>query len=127
MNRLFVYGSLMKGELNAHLMAGARLVGSAQTVPAYRLVHLGGYPGMLSGGGSSVVGEVYEVPAATLAVLDAFEEHPEVFVRTPVRLQTQPAVAGADAEAACEAYLLRPEFAAGAAALEHGNWRQRHR
>lgn len=117
----------MRGQDNAHLMMNARFVAPARTMPLYRLVHLGAYPGMVAAGACSVVGELYDVPPDTLQRLDAFEEHPDVFVRTPVCLQTSlhSHEAAIPLAMACEAYLLRPALAAGANELSHGDWRLR--
>jgi gamma-glutamylaminecyclotransferase len=41
---------------------------------------------MLEGGSHPIAGELYRVDAATLAALDAFEGHPGLFRRSPVRL-----------------------------------------
>ena len=104
---LFVYGSLMRGEANHHLLgvgAGGAFGGEARTAPRFALVDLGPYPGMIAGGRRSVAGELYQVTAAVLAGLDDFEGHPAYFRRTPIRL--------ADGRAA-EAYLLAPDAARG--------------
>ena len=67
---LFVYGTLMRGEVNAARLASARYVGPARTVAGYSLVALAGYPGLRPGGREGVVGEVYLVDAPLLAALD---------------------------------------------------------
>jgi gamma-glutamylcyclotransferase (GGCT)/AIG2-like uncharacterized protein YtfP len=62
MARLFVYGTLRRGEANHHRLAQATFLGEARTRPEFRLVDLGRFPGLLPGGSTAVVGEVYDVP-----------------------------------------------------------------
>ena len=73
---LFVNGTLMEGlELHANL-AGARLVGTAETAPAYRLYSIDDrHPGMfrVERDGVSVRGELYDVPDEVLARVVASE------------------------------------------------------
>jgi gamma-glutamylcyclotransferase (GGCT)/AIG2-like uncharacterized protein YtfP len=115
MHRLFVYGSLLHGQANHGLLAGSRFLGTAQTLPRYTLVDLGAYPGVLVGGMTAVAGELYEVDARTLALLDRLEEHPHVFERGPIALASgEPA----------EAYLLRPQLRRGAPEIRSGRWPQ---
>jgi gamma-glutamylaminecyclotransferase len=84
--RLFVYGTLMSGEPNAQVMAGSSYVGDATTTASYRLVALSGYPGLLSGGKTSVKGELYLVDDQLLAALDGVEGCPALFQRGEVEL-----------------------------------------
>jgi gamma-glutamylcyclotransferase (GGCT)/AIG2-like uncharacterized protein YtfP len=70
MTYLFIYGTLMPGLRLETQMHGARFMGPAQ-VPG-RLVDVGRFPGLLLGDGQ-VTGEVYEVDAAHLALLDVVE------------------------------------------------------
>jgi gamma-glutamylcyclotransferase (GGCT)/AIG2-like uncharacterized protein YtfP len=85
---LFVYGSLRRGRENHRLMAGQEYLGPARTLPLYRLLHLGAYPGLVpdAGRGVAVEGELWRVDARTLAALDEFEgEH--VFRRTRISVE----------------------------------------
>lgn len=90
---LFVNGTLMRGlALHANL-AGAAYLGTARTVPAYRLhsigdVHPGMYrlaPGEAEDRGISVPGEVYRVPADVLRAVE--EGEPPGLYRGPVDLE----------------------------------------
>ena len=116
--RLFVYGTLMRGEPNHHLLgARARAVSGAVTAPRYRLVDLGEYPVLLGGGAEAVRGELYDLDEATLRRLDRFEGHPSLFCRQPVEL---------DSGALVDAYLAGPAVVlAGSVAIPHGDWRLR--
>ncbi len=72
---IFVYGTLKTGRrLNGH-MAGSRLAGEAVTQPLYRLYRIDWFPGLIEhDDGISVRGEVWDVSADTLQVLDQVEE-----------------------------------------------------
>ncbi len=114
--RLFVYGSLMRGEPAHHLLEGARFVLPASTAPGFALVDFGDWPGMLREDGETVRGEVYTVPDELVPVLDRYEDHPDVFVRKEIDL-----LDGSRAEA----YLVRAERAVGRARITSGDWRRR--
>ena len=66
---LFIYGTLMAGEANAHHLAG---VARAPGVVRGRLHDCGAYPGLSLGDGE-VQGEVVELPLERLAGMDALE------------------------------------------------------
>ena len=70
--RLFIYGTLKRGFPAAGRMAGATYVGDAATEPSWTLLNLGRYPGLVAGR-DAVRGELYDVPAALLPTLDAYE------------------------------------------------------
>ena len=83
---VFVYGTLMRDEINHRLLATARFVAEAQTEPCFELFDLGHFPAMSAGGETVVRGEVYAVDDQTLVRLDRLEGHPEFYQRTPIRL-----------------------------------------
>ena len=86
---LFVYGTLKRGCSNHHHLAGQTFVGVARTAPGYRLVDLGGYPGIVASAvdREGVVGEVWSVDPVALQRLDAFEGVPAgLYRRVPIRL-----------------------------------------
>ena len=112
--RVFVYGSLLRGEPNHPVIARGVLVGAASTVPCYQLHDLGAFPGMIADGAHAVAGEVYEVDRATLAELDRLEGHPRFYRRTPIAL--------ADGTLA-ETYLLTRAQVEGRPVVPTGNWR----
>jgi len=90
--RLFVYGTLMSDGCHAAVLDQQRLIGSARTRPQYRLLDLGDYPGLVpcDAGGWSIEGELYEVHADLLPVLDRVEGAPWLFRLDRVEL-AQPA------------------------------------
>jgi gamma-glutamylcyclotransferase (GGCT)/AIG2-like uncharacterized protein YtfP len=111
---LFVYGSLLTGEPNHGLLAGARRLGEARTAPAYTLVDLGHYPALVADGATRVAGELYAVTPQMLAALDHFEGHPHLYQRNLVRLEDGREV---------DAYLFEEVRAAGFPCIPSGSWR----
>lgn len=78
--KVAVYGSLLSGLHNHGVMTNARgvLVGEFQTKPEFTLVSLGGFPGLIKGGDTSVKVEVYEVTPSNIRHLDRLEGyHPD--------------------------------------------------
>jgi gamma-glutamylaminecyclotransferase len=98
--RLFVYGTLMRGEHHHGTLAGARFVGEACTLPRFALALVDYYPAMSPGGECVVSGELYEVDPDTLAALDRLEDVPALYLRERIALS--------DGSAA-EAYVLPVE------------------
>jgi gamma-glutamylcyclotransferase (GGCT)/AIG2-like uncharacterized protein YtfP len=86
MNRhwdIFAYGTLRRGFSNHGYVRGCPCLGPAVTADAYGLYVADGIPYLVAGEARyPVVGEVYRVDAATLARLDALEEHPDVYCRS---------------------------------------------
>jgi len=116
--RLFVYGTFLKGEPDHGLLEGADLLGTARSVPRYKLVESGPLAGLIEPGDTAVVGEIYEVDQPTLARCDLKREHPRLFQRKRVMLDD-----GGEAEA----YLLSVEQARGLRRVRGGDWRNRFR
>jgi gamma-glutamylaminecyclotransferase len=113
--RLFVYGTLMRGEPNAQALTGSTYIGQAATVAAYRLVALSGYPGLLAGGETSVKGELYLVDPQLLTAMDDLEGCPALFKRSEIQL-----AGGGSAQA----YLAMDPSCATAPIIPGGDWRQ---
>lgn len=87
---LFVYGTLKRGCRNHSVLRNQSFVGEASTVPGFRLLNLGEYPGMIADHTSllSVTGEIWSVERAALERLDAFEGVGEgLYRRAAIRLQ----------------------------------------
>lgn len=68
---LFVYGTLMDGQPNAHYLDECGCYGEAE-IHGYTLLQLNGYPGMIKGDGV-VVGELYEIDEEDKRRLDRLE------------------------------------------------------
>jgi gamma-glutamylcyclotransferase (GGCT)/AIG2-like uncharacterized protein YtfP len=78
---VFVYGTLLRGEVNHRLLAGARFLGAHRSEPCLTLYRLGAYPGAVRGGRTAVSGELYRVDSATLRLLDRLEDYPRLYTR----------------------------------------------
>lgn len=116
-NRVFVYGTLRRGEHNHRLLESARFVGEGHTPPSFTLRDLGAYPALVDGGSTRVVGEIYEVEGVTLSALDRLEDHPRLYRREQIALDDGERV---------EAYLLPADRAWGRFQnIESGDWRER--
>lgn len=111
--RVFVYGTLRRGEANHHLLTTAEFVREARTAPAFTLYAFDGHPGMGDTGTTAIVGECFDVDASTLAALDALEDHPRWYQRREVSLEDGELVA---------MYILPPHFTEGRAVIPGGDW-----
>lgn len=80
-HRLFVYGTLLRGEVNHCLLGDASCLGPHRTEPRFTLLLLGAYPGLISGGRTAVHGEVYALDDAGLLRLDRLEDYPRLYDR----------------------------------------------
>jgi len=85
--KLFVYGTLKRGKSANYLLQNATFIREARA-PGFVLLDLstprGDYPGMVRGDGT-VEGELFEV--GEIEPIDAFEDHPFLFVRTEIDLE----------------------------------------
>lgn len=98
MARIFVYGTLKKGQPNNYRMfdstnGKAAFLASACTTQKYPLVIAGDFniPFLLNipGQGHRVKGELYEVDEEMLSFLDDFECTPTMYQRTVVKLEVK--------------------------------------
>jgi gamma-glutamylcyclotransferase (GGCT)/AIG2-like uncharacterized protein YtfP len=119
---LFVYGTLRRGASNHHELRDARFAGKARTSADYDLVDLGGYPAVIEGGSTAVLGELYEVDEALLSQLDVFEDVPELYERKRVMIDL--ATSGLESVRArdVEAYVMPRERVRSAPRIVHGDW-----
>lgn len=84
--RVFVYGSLRRGNHNNHWLKGAELIATTQTVGAgFTMLDIGMFPGVIYGGKTVIIGEVYAVDAATLEELDRHEGCPRHYRREVIK------------------------------------------
>lgn len=79
--RVFVYGTLLRGEVNHHLLTQAEYLGSHRTAACFSLYLLRAYPGAVRGGATAIQGEVYGLDHAGLRRLDRLEDYPELYDR----------------------------------------------
>jgi gamma-glutamylcyclotransferase (GGCT)/AIG2-like uncharacterized protein YtfP len=85
-SELFVYGTLMRGGCRHYVLASQHFLRQAWTAPLYDLLDLGAYPGLIrcDAGGREIQGELFEVVAPLVPLLDEVEGAPLVFRREPV-------------------------------------------
>ena len=115
---IFVYGSLMRGESNHHVLDAeyTKFISTGITKRGYTLYDLGGFPGMIEGGNGAVVGEIYEVCPFVKSRLDMLEGHPQFYRRSIIELQSGDRV---------EAYILQPGWIKGHPIIKSGSWQNR--
>lgn len=84
---VFVYGTLRRGSWNNRLLHDAVFAGTARTREKYAL-YVDGLPYVVRKPAvSTIVGEVYALPASALPRLDALEGHPDLYQREQVEYQ----------------------------------------
>lgn len=81
--RIFVYGTLMKGEGAHHLLSSAKCLGT-YCLSNYALYDLGSFPGIRPYRDYQILGEVYEVSRETLEQLDRYESEGSLYDRKRV-------------------------------------------
>jgi gamma-glutamylcyclotransferase (GGCT)/AIG2-like uncharacterized protein YtfP len=113
---LFAYGSLLPGERDHDLLAGATHVGPAVTPSEYYLIELNGFPALVIGGRLAVHGEIYRLDRQVLRAIDVRKENPILFHRKPIRL--------ADGTPA-QTYLMTLDQVRARRRLKVGDWRKR--
>jgi gamma-glutamylcyclotransferase (GGCT)/AIG2-like uncharacterized protein YtfP len=112
--RLFIYGTLLRGEPDHDVLRGAELVGTARTERGFTLVEARAIAGLVQSGDGDVVGEIYDAPYETFRAHEA--KFPALFERREIRL--------ADGTTA-QAFLLSQDQARGLRRIRGGDWRQR--
>jgi gamma-glutamylcyclotransferase (GGCT)/AIG2-like uncharacterized protein YtfP len=84
--RVFVYGTLMRGGNNHALLRDQQYIGDYRTPPKYSMYDLGVYPAVLDAdNGVSIKGEIWQVTAKTLPILDALEDVPKLYYRRGIQ------------------------------------------
>lgn len=106
-----MYGTLRQGDVNHYLLEGAEYLGEHRTLPQYRMIDLGDYPGVTTGGDTVVRGEVYVVNPTQLKRLDELEDYPHLYDRKLIDTPW----------GAAWIYLFRASGTAGKI-ITHGDW-----
>jgi gamma-glutamylaminecyclotransferase len=73
MHKVFVYGSLLSGMGNHHIVEKSKCLGITRSPKGFSMLDLGSFPGVVEGEVGDVIGEVYEVDDITFARLDRLE------------------------------------------------------
>ncbi len=85
--KLFVYGTLRANErANELLGKGASFIRRAKTLPSYSLYQIDWYPGLVEGGSTEVIGELWEIESSEWPRLDEYEGVPEDYLRKTIEL-----------------------------------------
>lgn len=77
--RVFVYGTLMKGEANHLYLKNSTCLGAA-ILEGYEMYDVGWYPAIIPGDGR-IIGELYEVPKKDIPLIDRFEDEGNLYIR----------------------------------------------
>ena len=82
-----MYGTLLSGGPNHHLLAGSEGGGPVRTTAHFELIDLGEYPALVAGGHTAVSGELYFVTDSVKSALDELEGHPDLYERSFITLE----------------------------------------
>ncbi|MFQ5934944.1 MAG: gamma-glutamylcyclotransferase [Acidiferrobacterales bacterium] len=108
---VFVYGTLRPGERYHYMLTESEYLGRHRTHPRYTMLDLGAFPGIIDGGCTAIVGDVFAVDPRTLTRLDEFEDYPREYARDRI----------ATAYGEAWIYLYRPR-PARARVITSGDW-----
>lgn len=95
MAHVFVYGTLRRGGVNHHVLAGvgARWVANARTAEKRTVIDLGPYPALLARDeardAAPIEGELFEVDDDGIEAIDAFEGVPDLYRRERIGVVTE--------------------------------------
>ena len=78
--KVFVYGTLMKGESNHHYLENASFLAKT-SIEGYDMYDMGWYPAIIPGD-SMIVGELYQVPKGDMAAIDMLEGEGHLYAKT---------------------------------------------
>lgn len=77
--RVFVYGTLMKGEANNHYLENSTFLAPA-TIKGYDMYDVGWYPAIVDGDGL-IIGELYRVPLKDMPSIDRLEGEGSLYAK----------------------------------------------
>lgn len=84
--KLFVYGTLRRGEALADYMVGKFICTCSTAAAEFTMYDLGNYPAIIPRGNRKVWGELYEVSGKDLEELDSVEGVPHLYVRSRIQV-----------------------------------------
>ena len=111
MNRVFVYGTLKRGQRNFSFLRGAKFYGHHVTESIFSMYEFNDYPAVCRDGMHAIVGEVYGIDNRRFRTLDDLEWYPRFYQRIEI-----PTVWG-DAWM----YIVKPDLCRGRRLLD-GIW-----
>lgn len=109
--KVFLYGTLMKGERNNHLLKSSKFIKDIKTTPNFTMYSCTHFPAVIEGGNTSIKGELWWVTERDLIDLDRLESHPNFYVRKQIELENGEKV---------EAYILPIDILNGCI----GSWKE---
>jgi len=83
-HRVFVYGTLKRGQRNYQFLRNADFVGKFVTEPVYSMYAFEDYPAVCLHGRHAIHGEVYRVDDRQFQRLDELEWYPEFYQRIEI-------------------------------------------
>ncbi|MCP4878405.1 MAG: gamma-glutamylcyclotransferase [Gammaproteobacteria bacterium] len=84
MNRVFVYGTLKRGQRNNHFLRDAEFVSSFSTKKIYSMYEFENYPAVCLRGRHAIEGEIYLVCDHQFQMLDELEWYPHFYQRIEI-------------------------------------------
>ena len=91
--KLFIYGTIKRGQCRADVMRGQKFLGSVKLVPMYKMFNLGQFPALVkvSGldNGPMIEGELWEVDEDCIRRMDMIEGAPSFYRRQEVQVAGQ--------------------------------------
>ena len=84
MNRVFVYGTLKRGQRNSHYLRGAEFIGRFKTAAEYSMYEFDDYPAVCLQGRHAIHGEIYHVSDRQFQLLDELEWYPRFYQRIEI-------------------------------------------
>jgi gamma-glutamylaminecyclotransferase len=83
-NRVFVYGTLKRGQRNDHYLHAAEFVGHFTTTSIYSMFVFDDYPAVSLHGRHAIRGEIYHVSDDQFRLLDELEWYPDFYQRIEI-------------------------------------------
>lgn len=77
--KVFVYGTLMRGEVNHYCLQNSTCLGKAEIV-GYDMYDVGWYPAIVPGN-NQIIGELYKVPVEDMDVIDMLEGEGKLYIK----------------------------------------------
>jgi gamma-glutamylcyclotransferase (GGCT)/AIG2-like uncharacterized protein YtfP len=81
MHKVFVYGTLKRGQRNSHYLQNADFIGTFSTEAIFSMHAFDDYPAVCERGRHAIHGEIYRVSDTQLGVLDELEWYPDFYQR----------------------------------------------
>ena len=83
-HRVFVYGTLKRGQRNSHYLHAAEFIGHHTTASIYSMFVFDDYPAVSLRGRHAIRGEIYRIDDEQFRRLDELEWYPEYYQRIEI-------------------------------------------